>query len=132
MRSSISWAETKFEAHDYPPLGYTGIATPEDGIVARSAVNEAIDSILLRADGPITAATVSALIGKEMRHVNRLDTEDRERTAGYMIEIWYLLGFKGATGRFAYGSAFQKPEGYDEPLPPGWKSPTEPRPIGHQ
>lgn len=124
--------EKKFEPHDYPPLGYTGIATPEEGIVARAAVNNVIGSILSRDNGPISAATVSDLIGKGMRRVDQLETEDRNRTADYMIEIWYLLGFRGPTGQFAYGAAFRIPEGYAEPLPPGWKSPTEPRPIGHQ
>jgi hypothetical protein len=57
-------------------------------------------------------------------------TEDRDRTQGYMLEIWYILGFKGATGRFAYGGAVQKPSGLGEPLPPGWTAPDRPRPIG--
>src|SRR5882724_530111 len=122
--------EKKFAPHDYPPLGYTGIATPEEGVIARAAVNDVIGSILSREDGPITATTVSGLIGQGMKSVNQLETEDRDRTTGYLIEIWYLLGFKGATGRFAHGAAFQPPEGYGEPLPPGWNSPTEPRPIG--
>lgn len=121
--------EKKFEPHRYPPLGYTGIATPEDRAIAEAAVNDVIGAILLRADGPLSAATVSDLLGKGMRRVRTLETEDRERTAGYMVEIWYLLGFKGATGRFAYGSAYRSPDGYGEPLPPGWKSPTQPRPI---
>jgi len=119
----------KFEPYDYPPLGYTGIATSEEGIAARAAVNDVIEAILSREDGPVAATTVSELIGQGMRRVDQLETEDHDRTAGYMIEIWYLLGFKGTTGQFAYGSAFQPPEGYGEPLPPGWKSPTDPRPI---
>lgn len=121
--------ETKFEPYDYPPLGYTGIATPEEGIAARAAVNDVIEAILSRQDGPVAATTVSDLIEQGMRRVDQLETEDRDRTAGYMIEIWYLLGFKGATGRFAYGAAFKPPDGYGEPLPPGWKSPMDPRPI---
>ena len=122
--------EEKFEPNEYPPLGYTGVATPEEGRVARAAVNDVLDAILSRENGPIPASTVSDLIGRGMKRVNLLETEDRDRTAGYMIEIWYILGFKGATGRFAYGAAFRKPPGYGEPLPPGWKSPTQPRPIG--
>lgn len=121
--------EEKFEPHDFPPLGYTGIATPEDGVIARAAVNDVIAAILSRKDGPVAATMVSDLIGQGMRRVDLLETEDRDRTAGYMIEIWYLLGFKGATGQFAYGAAFELPEGYGEPLPPGWKSPTDPRQI---
>jgi hypothetical protein len=46
-----------------------------------------------------------------------------------MLEIWYILGFKGATGRFAYGSAYRNPDGYGEPLPPGWLTPDKPRRI---
>ena len=44
-----------------------------------------------------------------------------------MLEIWYLLGFRGSTGLLTYGSAFVIPPGYQEPLPKGWASPTEPR-----
>jgi len=65
-----------------------------------------------------------------MKAVDLLETEDRDRTQDYLLEIWYILGFKGATGRFAYGSAFVPPKGYGEPLPPGWTSPDHPRPIG--
>lgn len=122
-------AEKKFGPDDYPPLGYTGVATPEEGVVARSAVNDVLDSILSRENGPIPAKMVSDLIRRGMKRVNLLETEDRDRTSDYMIEIWYILGFRGATGQFAYGSAFPKPTGYGEPLPRGWKSPTEPRPI---
>ena len=121
--------EEKFEPHNYLPLGYTGVATHDEGVTARGAVNDVLDSILSRKDGPVSASLVSGLIGAGMKRVHLLETEDRERTGNYMVEIWYLLGFKGSTGRFAYGSAFPKPEGYGEPLPPGWKSPTQPRPI---
>lgn len=125
-------AEEKFEEHDYPPLGYTGIATPEEGATARAAVNDVLDSVLSRANGPIAAREVSALIRQAMRRVNLLETEDRDRTSDYLLEIWYILGFKGATGEFAHGSAFPVPAGYAEPLPPGWKSPDEPRSIGER
>jgi hypothetical protein len=121
--------EEKFGPDDYPPLGYTGIATPEEGIVARSAVNDMLDAILSRENGPVPANMVSKLIRRGMKRVNQLETEDRDRTSDDMVEIWYILGFKGATGQFAYGSAFPKPPSYGEPLPRGWKSPTEPRPI---
>ena len=122
--------EAKFGPNDFPPLGYTGAATPDARRLASAAVNDAVDSVLAHANGPIEAKAVSALIGRTMRRVDMLDTEDRDRAAGYMIEVWYLLGFKGATGRFAYGAAFPTPPGYLEPLPPGWKGPTTPRPIG--
>jgi hypothetical protein len=120
-------AEHKFQPNDYPPLGYTGAETPEDEKVAVAAVDNVITSILAQHDAPIAATKVSALIGEGMRQVDQLATEDRDRTAGYMIEIWYILGFKGSTGRFAYGSAYPRPSGYGEPLPPGWTSPEHPR-----
>ena len=122
--------EAKFGSNEFPPMGYSGAPTREARTLATAAVDDAIDSVLAHADGPIDAKAVSAIIGKAMHRVDALDTEDRDRAAGYMIEVWYLLGFKGATGRFAYGAAFPVPSGYSEPLPQGWKSPTEPRPIG--
>jgi len=76
------------------------------------------------------AGLVSGLIGKQMNTVRLLETEDRERTAGYMLEVWCLLGFKGATGRFAHGSGYPRPAGYGEPLPPGWTAPDKPRRMG--
>ena len=123
-------SEHKFQPHEYPPLGYTGAENAEDEATASAAVNGIIDALLVRNDGPIEARSVSELIGRSMSKVNRLATEDRDRTGGYMIEIWYILGFRGSTGRFSYGSYFTKPSGYGEPLPPGWTSPTQPRPIG--
>ena len=93
-------------------------------------MNGVIDAVLAQPNGPIQAKVVSDLIGHGMKAVNELDTEDRDRTGWYLIEVWYLLGFKGATGRFAYGSAYPIPHGYGEPLPPGWDAPDKPRPIG--
>ena len=122
-------AEIKFLPNDYPPLGYTGAATPENQARATAAVNGVIDAVLAQSDGLIHAKAVSDLIGGAMKAVNSLETEDRDRAGGYMVEVWYLLGFKGATGRFAYGSAYPKPQGYGEPLPPGWAAPDKPRPI---
>ena len=122
-------AEIKFQANDYPPLGYTGAATLEDQAQATTAVNTLIDAVLARSDGPLSAVAISALIGKAIRDVDMLETEDRDRTYGYVLEIWYILGFKGPTGHFAAGSAYPKPDGYSEPLPPGWLAPDKPRRI---
>ena len=122
-------AETKFQPHNYPPLGYTGAETPEDQVQATAAVNAVIDVVLARSDGPILAKALLDPIANAMRHVDLLATEDRNRTADYLIEIWYILGFKGATGLFAYGAGYPKPVGYGEPLPPGWTAPDKPRPI---
>ncbi|HLH89965.1 MAG TPA: hypothetical protein VKX28_16045 [Xanthobacteraceae bacterium] len=123
-------AETKFQPNDYPPLGYTGAESAQDRARGTAAVNGFIDAVLAQPDGPVHAEAVSALIDPVLQQVDLLDTEDRERTYGYVLEVWYILGFKGATGHFDAGSAFRKPEGYAEPLPPGWQAPDKPRPIG--
>jgi hypothetical protein len=124
--------ETKFQPHDFPPLGYTGAETPQERARATAAVDRAIDGVLAQPNGPVAARTVSRLIGNAMRRVFWLATEDRDRTSDYLLEIWYILGFKGATGQFAYGAAYRKPAGFAEPLPPGWASPDQPREFGAQ
>lgn len=120
-------AESKFGPHDFPPLGYVGPDTPEDAPVLNAAVNDFIDSVLAEADGPISAPRVSAKMKPPLDRLRLLATEDRERAAGYLIEVWYILGFKGPTGRFAHGSGYPVPPGYGEPLPPGWTAPDQPR-----
>jgi hypothetical protein len=122
-------AEAKFQPNDYPPPGYTGAETHDDEVRATAAVNRVIDAVLTKFNGPLHAEVLIALIGKGMREVNTLATEDRDRTQGYLLEIWYIPGFKGPTGLFAYGSAYPKPDGYGEPLPPGWLAREKPRPI---
>ncbi len=118
-------AERKFRPDDM----YTGVEPPAEEERPISAVNGVIDEVLSKPDGPIKAELVSDLIGSSMRKVTLLATEDRDRTGDYMREIWYIFGFKGATGRFAYGSSYGFPEGYGEPQPRGWKSPDKPRLI---
>src|SRR5262245_6043927 len=63
-------AETKFERHDYPPLGYTGAETAPDQVLATAAVNAVIDAVLAQSDGPIRANAISEQIGKAMGKVN--------------------------------------------------------------
>jgi hypothetical protein len=121
--------ETKYQPHGFPPLGYAGAETLEERRRATDAVNGVIDAVLAQPDGPVQAREVSRLIGKGMSRVSQLATEDRDRTGGYLIEVWYILGFKGATGQFAYGPSYSRAEGYSEPLPPGWTAANQPRPI---
>lgn len=123
-------AETKFQPHRYPPLGYTGAETPEGRVRATEAVNGVIDAVLAQPNGPVQAREVSRLFGKGMSQVASLATEDRERTGEYLVEVWYILGVKGATGQFASGAPYSKAGGYSEALPPGWTAPDQPRPIG--
>jgi hypothetical protein len=123
-------AENKFQPHHFPPLGYTGAETPEDRARATSAVNEVIDAVLSQPNGPVQAREVSRLIGKGLSQIASLATEDRDRTGEYLVEVWYILGFEGATGQFASGAPYSRAGGYSEPLPPGWTAPDRPRPIG--
>jgi hypothetical protein len=122
--------EAKFGPHRFPPLGYTGAETPEDRARAIEAVDGVIDAVLAHPNGPVHARTVSGLIGKGMSRVFSLATEDRERTGEYLVEVWYILGFRGATGQFASGAPSSRHGAYSEPLPPGWTAPDQPRPIG--
>jgi hypothetical protein len=80
-------AEIKFQANDYPPLGYTGAANPEDHAQATAAVNTLIDAVLARSDGPVSGSEISALIGKAIEDVHLLETEDRDRTYGYALGL---------------------------------------------
>ena len=123
-------AENKFQPHHFPPLGYTSAETPEDRMKATDAVNGVIDAVLAQPNGPVQAREVSRHIGKALSRVSWLATEDRDRTGGYLIEVWYILGFKGATGQFVSGTAYSRADGYSEPLPPGWTTAKQPRPIG--
>ncbi|MGJ4931640.1 DUF4844 domain-containing protein [Bradyrhizobium sp. HKCCYLS2038] len=122
-------AERKFQPHDYPPLGYTGAETPAHEATATAAVNAVIDAVLAMAAGPIPARKIEGFLKEALDKVDMLATEDRERTQDYLIEIWYIIGFKGATGLFAHGAAFPKPDGRGEPLPLGWTAADKPRPI---
>jgi len=112
-------------------LGYTGTESDQERSIATGAVDTVLLEIISSGTNTIRTATISALIAEAMRAVRALPTEDRDRTAGYLLEIWYIVGFRGATGRFAFGKAYPFPEGYGEPLPPGWTSPTTPRQIGN-
>lgn len=97
---------------------------------ATDAVNGVIDAVLAQPDGPVQARDISRLIGKALSRVFWLATEDRDRTGGYLIEVWYILGFKGATGQFVSGTAYSIADGYSEPLPLGWTTANQPRPVG--
>lgn len=124
-------AEIKFQAHDWPPFGYTGATKAEDHAQATAAINKLIDAVLARSDEPLSGSAISALIGSAIWDVDTLETEDRDRAYDYMLEVWYVLGFKGPTGHFDAGSAYPIPPGYSEPLPAGWLAPDKPRRIGN-
>ena len=122
-------AEQKFQAHDYPPLGYTGAARLQDELNPTAAVNGFIDDVLAGSNFSIAAADVRKNAFRHLARLERLDTEDRDRAYDYVLDVWYTLGFRGALTRIQPGSGFPIPDGYAEPLPAGWISPSQPRPI---
>jgi len=123
--------ESKFGPHEYPPLGYTGPDTPEDLEPLAAIINQAIDAVLVTSDEVIAASSVRPILHLAIEEADLFATEDRERVWGYVLEIWYILDFR--TALFAEPRGYQgvlNPDGYSEPLPPGWASPDQPRQIG--
>lgn len=119
--------EAKFRPQDFPPPGYPGPDWPEDAPILEAAANDFIEAVLAKPDGPLAARDVSEMMRRPIGRTRWLATGDRDRTADYLIEVWYILGFRGSTGRFAHGAGYLVPPGYAEPLPPGWTAPDRPR-----
>ena len=119
--------EPKFVPHEYPPLGYTGPDTPEDLEPLTEIVDQAIDgSLALRAEA-LSASILRPILVQAQQQADMFATEDRDRVWGYMLEIWYIVGFRVSLFGATYGTYFQVPDGYGEPLPPGWNAPDQPR-----
>jgi|SRR5579859_565270 len=101
-------AENKFQPNNYPPLGYTGAATPEDQARANGAVNGVINGVLAYPDGPVQAKAVSHLIRDRMKTVALLETEIGTEPQ----VIWWRFGTSwGSRGRPA-GSRTVPPSPY--------------------
>jgi hypothetical protein len=122
--------ERKFVPHAYPPLGYTGADTREDLEPLTQIVDRALDEVLALRAPQASASVVRPILREANRRLGAFATEDRDRAWGYLVEIWSVLGFRGALFDGSYGEAFSVPEGYAEPLPPGWIAPDRPRQIG--
>jgi hypothetical protein len=121
--------EPKFVPHDYPPLGYVGPDMPEDLQPLTRIVDQALDGVLALKAATLSAMAVRPVLRNASEGLATFATEDRDRAWGYLVEIWYILGFHVPLFEGIYGEAFQIPEGYGEPLPPGWSAPGTPRPI---
>ena len=86
--------EPKFVPHEYPPLGYTGPDTPEDLEPLTEIVDQAIDgSLALRAEA-LSASILRPILVQAQQQADMFATEDRDRVWGYMLEIWYIVGFR--------------------------------------
>ena len=121
--------EQKFVPHDYPPLGYTGPDTPEDLAPLTEIVNVAIDGVLALKAETLSASAVRFILSRADEQVRMFATEDRDRVWGYLVEVWYIMGFHVPLFGGTYGEHFQIPDGYSDPLPPGWMTPDRPRPL---
>lgn len=113
--------EDKFHADDT----YPGPKGPKNRATLSGWVNGVIDDILAEADGPLEASDVAGRLGIAIGAASKRPAADQDRLHGYLIEIWYILGYRSATGYFP--ASEDAPEGWAEPLPPGWTAPDRPR-----
>ena len=113
--------EDKFHSDDT----YPGPKGPKNRATLSGWVNGVIDDILAEADGPLEASDVAGRLGIAIGAASKRPAADQDRLHGYLIEIWYILGYRSATGYFP--ASEDAPEGWAEPLPPGWTAPDRPR-----
>ena len=92
------------------------------------ALNALIDDILSEPEGPLEAGDVAGRLGLGLAALKTVSAPVTALAWGRMIEVWYVLGFRSPTGYFIHDPA-DLPDGWGEPLPPGWSAPDQPRPI---
>lgn len=87
----------KAEAKFRPQLlsGYMGADTQEDIAPLNAAVNDLIDDVLARPDGPLSEADVLPLVAAAVQDVDLFATEDRERAYRYFKQVWTILSLRG-------------------------------------
>ncbi|WGM46268.1 hypothetical protein KOAAANKH_01136 [Brevundimonas sp. NIBR10] len=103
-------------------------ASPKVVRRVETALNTLIDDILSEPDGPLEAADVAGRLGLGLAALKTAPAPMTALAWGRMIEVWYVLGFRSPTGYFNHDPA-DLPEGWGEPLPPGWTAPDRPRPV---
>lgn len=104
---------------------YAGPKGPRNRAALSVLVDGVLDDLLAEADGPLEASDVAGRLGIAIGAASKRPAADAARLHGYLIEIWYILGYRSATGYFPPSEA--APEGWAEPLPPGWAAPDRPR-----
>lgn len=104
---------------------YAGPKGPKNRATLSGWVDGILDDILAEPDGPLEASDVAGRLGIAIGAASKRPAADQDRLHGYLIEIWYILGYRSATGYFPPSDA--APEGWSEPLPPGWEAPDRPR-----
>lgn len=114
------------EDDKFQPDGtYAGPKGPKSRASLSAFVDGVIDDILAEHDGPLEASDVAGRLGLAIGAASKRPAPDQTRLHGYLIEIWYILGYRSPTGYFP--STQDTPEGWGEPLPPGWTAPDRPR-----
>ena len=106
-----------------PP--YPGPKGPRNRAALSAFVDGVIDDILAEDDGPLEASDVAGRLGVAIGAASKRPTADADRLHGYLIEVWYILGYRSAIGYFPPSD--DTPEGWSEALPPGWTAPDRPR-----
>lgn len=90
---SILRSQDKFRPHLLS--GYVGADSQEDVAPLNAAVNDLIDAVLTRPDGPVIEAEIRGLVAKAVDAVDLFATEDRERAYAKIQRVWALLGLAG-------------------------------------
>jgi hypothetical protein len=122
--------EAKFHADDTIDPAYAGPRGPRNRASLSAFVDGVIDDILSEPDGPLEASDVAGRLGIAIGGTSKRPAADVVRLNGYLIEIWYILGYRSQTGYFPPSDT--APEGWGEPLPPGWLAPDKPRQAAPQ
>ncbi len=117
--------ENKFHPDDTIEPPYAGPKGPKNRASLSAFVDGVLDDILGEPDGPLEASDVAGRLGVAIGAASKRPAADVARLHGYLIEIWYILGYRSPTGYFPPSDA--APQGWGEPLPPGWASPAAPR-----
>lgn len=117
--------DDKFHADATLDPPYPGPKGPRNRASLSAFVDRVIDDILAAPDGPLEASDVAGRLGLAIEAASKRPAADVARLNGYLIEIWYLLGYRSATGYFPASEAI--PAGRGEPLPPGWTDADTPR-----
>ena len=117
----------RVEAKFAPEGDYPGPKGPKTRARLSTVIDGLLDDILVEPDGPIEASELAGRLGLAVAEVARANAADARRAHGYMLEIWWMFGFRSASGYFTAEDGAGAVEGWADPLPPGWTGPDHPR-----
>ncbi|CAL1692870.1 hypothetical protein MMB232_03053 [Brevundimonas subvibrioides] len=120
----------RVEAKFAPGGDYPGPKGPKTRARLSAVIDDLLDDILSEPDGPIEASDLAGRLGLAVAAVSKRTEADARRAHGYMLEIWWIFGFRSAAGYFKPEDGAGVVDGWAEPLPPGWTSPDgRPKPL---